>query len=183
MKPLEPPDSHHLSAALGWLELGNHLEAYEELEKIAPKLRAHPDVLEICWGIHYLAQKWEACFDTGSALVNVAPGRSQSWRHRSASLHYMKRSQEAYDLLLPALDTFPDDWSIHYDMACYACVLGNHQEARARLERAFELGEKVSFQRVRKGALAASQRIKEMALEDPDLEPLWSEIAKWVHVV
>src|ERR1700722_563014 len=103
MKPLEPPDSHHLSAALGWLELGNHLEAYEELEKIAPKLRAHPDVLEICWGIHYLAQKWEACFDTGSALVNVAPGRSQSWRHRSASLHYMKRSQEAYDLLLPAL--------------------------------------------------------------------------------
>ena len=47
MKPLTPPDSFHLKAAEGWFELGNHLEANEELEKIAPKLRVHPDVLEI----------------------------------------------------------------------------------------------------------------------------------------
>ncbi len=31
IKPLEPPDSFHLEAAMGWLELGNHLEANEEL--------------------------------------------------------------------------------------------------------------------------------------------------------
>ena len=34
MKPLEPPDSLHLQAAQGWLELGNHIEANEELEKM-----------------------------------------------------------------------------------------------------------------------------------------------------
>jgi hypothetical protein len=34
--PIEPPDSLHLLAAQGWLELGNHLEANEELEKITP---------------------------------------------------------------------------------------------------------------------------------------------------
>lgn len=183
MKPIEPPDSHHLSSALGWLELGNHIEADGELAQIAPELRMHPNVLEIRWGIQYLAQKWEACFDTGVALVNAAPERSPSWRHRAASAHYMKRTREAYDLLLPALDKFPDDWSIHYDMACYACVLDNHKEARERLEKAFELGEKVSFQRVKKGSLAESQRIKEMALEDPELEPLWAEIAKWAAAV
>ena len=50
--PLEPPDSIHLKAAEGWLELGNQPEANEELEKIAPELRVHPDVLEIRWQIY-----------------------------------------------------------------------------------------------------------------------------------
>lgn len=36
MKPLEHPDLHHLRAAVGWLELGKHIEANEELEKITP---------------------------------------------------------------------------------------------------------------------------------------------------
>jgi hypothetical protein len=47
IKPLEPPDSLHLEAAEGWLELGNHLEANEELENITPQMRVHPDVLEM----------------------------------------------------------------------------------------------------------------------------------------
>jgi hypothetical protein len=29
IKPLPLPDLHHLRAASGWLELGNHLEAIE----------------------------------------------------------------------------------------------------------------------------------------------------------
>jgi hypothetical protein len=40
MNPLSPPDTHHLRAAEGWLELGNHLEANAELENIMPELRA-----------------------------------------------------------------------------------------------------------------------------------------------
>ena len=50
MKGLEPPDSIHLQAAQGWLELGNHLEADKELDEIAPQLRTHPDVLETVKG-------------------------------------------------------------------------------------------------------------------------------------
>jgi hypothetical protein len=41
-----PDDALHLSAAIGWLELGNHIEANEDLEKITPDFREHPDVLE-----------------------------------------------------------------------------------------------------------------------------------------
>lgn len=51
MKPIEPPDLHHLRAGMGWLELGNHREANEELKQIAPVLQVHPDVLEIRWEI------------------------------------------------------------------------------------------------------------------------------------
>lgn len=59
MTPLEPPDSHHLMAAKGWLELDNYLAANEELEKIAPGLKAHPLVLFTRCDIYVKAKKWD----------------------------------------------------------------------------------------------------------------------------
>jgi hypothetical protein len=44
MKPLTPPDSLYFQAAQGWLELGDHIEANEELDKVTASLRAHPTV-------------------------------------------------------------------------------------------------------------------------------------------
>jgi hypothetical protein len=83
MPPLTAPDSHHLRAAIGWLELGNHLEANEELEKITASLRAHPDVLEVRWQICARELKWDACLDIAVALVQTAPERPAGWIHRS----------------------------------------------------------------------------------------------------
>jgi hypothetical protein len=34
MAQLQPPDTQHLEAAQGWLDLGNHIEANEELKTI-----------------------------------------------------------------------------------------------------------------------------------------------------
>jgi len=45
MKPLEPPDSHHLEAAQGWCELHAFLEADAELEQMRPQRRAHQDAV------------------------------------------------------------------------------------------------------------------------------------------
>jgi hypothetical protein len=56
VKPLDPPDSLHLRAAQGWLELGDHLEANSELDKITAFLRSHPDVLELRWQIYAKAK-------------------------------------------------------------------------------------------------------------------------------
>jgi hypothetical protein len=39
MKPLELGDQRHLDAAQGWFELGNCIEATEEMEQIAPETR------------------------------------------------------------------------------------------------------------------------------------------------
>ena len=71
----------------------------------------------------------------------------------------MKRTQEAYEELKPALDTFKDDWLLfRYNLACYACVLGNKTEARELLGKAIELG---------------GDAVKAMALDDPDLQGVW----------
>ena len=70
----------------------------------------------------------------------------------------MKRTQEAYDALKPALDVFKKEYLVRYDMACYACVLGNKDEARELLGKAIELG---------------GDAVKTQALEDPDLQGVW----------
>jgi hypothetical protein len=56
---LELDDQRQLEAAEGWLELGDWLEANEELERITPQMRAHPYVLRVRWGVYAKAQKWE----------------------------------------------------------------------------------------------------------------------------
>jgi hypothetical protein len=47
----------HSLAAEGWLGLGDHLAANEELEQISPKLRAHPLVLEVRYKIYAEAKR------------------------------------------------------------------------------------------------------------------------------
>ena len=73
MKPLSSPDSHHLSAAQGLLELGNLEKATEELESITPELRGHPDVLQVRCKIYCQAGKWDYAAEVANALSNFLP--------------------------------------------------------------------------------------------------------------
>jgi predicted Zn-dependent protease len=161
---IEPPDLHHVNAAQGWLELGDFAEARVELEQIAKELDSHPEVLELRWQICAKEKKWEECVEVAQALIKAAPKRPMGWIHRSYALHEMKRSQEAFDGLEAAADMFPDIWLIPYNLACYACTLGRPVEAREWLAEAFGLGDE--------------REIKSMALKDPDLEPLRTELGE-----
>jgi len=67
MKPLEPPDCVHLQAAQGWLALGDHAKANEELEKMTPELLAHPAVLNVHWGVYASAKNWKATLHIAAA--------------------------------------------------------------------------------------------------------------------
>lgn len=158
MKCLEPPDVHYLKAAEGWLELGNHLEAYEELKKIGVQQRFHPLVLLVRWEIYAKGKHWEFAHTIAQGLVALVPDEPRGWISRSFALHQMKRTQEAWYALLPAAEKFPQNPAVAYDLACYACQLGRFDEAKKWLEKAIKLGD--------------ANRVKRMALGDPDLEPL-----------
>jgi len=125
MKKLAPPDSMHLDAAQGWLELGLHLEANAELEYIAPQNRSHPLVLEMRWQIYAKEKRWDACVDLGESMVTAAMDLPEGWIHRSYALHELKRTQEAADKLEAAADLFPSIWTIPYNLACYAAASEN----------------------------------------------------------
>jgi tetratricopeptide (TPR) repeat protein len=141
MKPLEIPDLHHLRAAIGWLELGNHIEANAELENIDPKSRSHPDVLEIHYEIYAKDHKWDACREIAAALLKQAPERPTGWLHLSYSTRRATGGglQAAFEVLSPAATRFPNLPTISYNLACYTCQLGQLKEAWNWLEKAFDV--------------------------------------------
>src|SRR5215475_8175914 len=109
MSKLEPPDTHHLSAAVGWLELGNPAEAAEEIARLSQEALNHPDVLEVRFSICATGQRWDAAAELAETLVTVAPDRSSGWVHRAYALRRSRGGglQLAWAALRPAFEKFP----------------------------------------------------------------------------
>ena len=164
MNRLSPPDSIHLTAAEGWLELGNHLEANEELENITPQVRGHPDVLEIRWQIYAKESKWDAYRDIAATITKLDANRASGWLH----LVYATRRamngglQPAQEIPCSATEKFPNIPTVFYNLACYDCQLGNLKEAKRWLGKAIYFAGKMD--------------IGTMVLDDPDLQQLWNNI-------
>src|SRR5437016_1324263 len=121
-------DSFHLQAAIGWLELGRHIEANEELENITTHLRAHPDVLKVRWRIYAKAERWDAHLEITRALTDMEPDEPGGWID-AQSLHWLNRTQEVYDALASVAGRFPDQTTVFYHLAVYSCHLRRLREA------------------------------------------------------
>ena len=163
MSTLKPADRHHLRAAEGWLELSNPDEARAELEQIPARWLNHPDVLEISWLLLASEQNWPACVKAADLLVQHAPERPDGWIHRSFALHELERTEEAFDSLYHVRGSFPDQWVIPYNLACYLAQMGRIHEAAEELASALEVD---------------SNAVKNAAAADPDLEPLRQQLEK-----
>jgi tetratricopeptide (TPR) repeat protein len=155
-------DQIHLEAAEGWLQLRLHVEAFEELENVTPENRAHPDVLSLRWEIYTAAKSHVAAEAVAEGLTRVAPKKFDGYWMRSHSLRELGRTQDAYDALAAVRQKFSGEWMLHYHLAIYLCLLGRLDEARISLERTFDLNP--------------DHRID--ALEDEDIEQLWTEIQR-----
>ncbi|MEI6078897.1 MAG: tetratricopeptide repeat protein, partial [Verrucomicrobiota bacterium] len=142
MKELNQSDKFHLRAAEGWLGLGDTVSASSELENISPKFRAHPAVLLMRCQIYQDEERLDAVIEVADTLVKKHPDIEAGWILRSYALHEYRRTREAYDLLVPGADRFPNRTAFHYNLACYACQLGQLQEAMQRLQRAIEVSGK-----------------------------------------
>jgi hypothetical protein len=134
---------------------------------VSPQLTEHPAVLETKWLICAAEKNWSAALGVARSILKGAPERSVGWLHQAYALRRVPDGglQAAWDALRPAADQFPKEPTIPYNLSCYACQMGQLDEARKWLERALAIGSHSS--------------IKAMALADSDLEPLWTEIKEW----
>ena len=166
MPKLEPPDTFALSAALGWMELKNLPEAEAELAQVSAEHQAHPDVLEVRWLLCAEKRDWAAALDVARQVMAVAPERVTGWLHQAYAARRAPGGSlaAAWEVLLPAAEKFPSVSIIPFNLACYACQMGELDQAREWLRRAFDAGPKVE--------------IRGMAMQDEDLRPLWDEIRK-----
>jgi tetratricopeptide (TPR) repeat protein len=170
MDKLEPPQVHYVSAAIGWLELGNVAEAKAELQRIDSELHQHPQVLELRWLICAEEERWQEGLDIARALLQRAPESPAGWLHQAYALRRVPKGsvKQAWTALLPAFDKFPKEPIICYNLSCYACQMQQLDAARVWFKRAIVIGGR-----------SGKEKIKRMALEDSDLEPLWAEIKEF----
>ncbi len=162
---LGPADIRRLEAAEGWLMLGNPQESLSELDCIAPAFSDHSQVLCMRWQVSAALRQWDHALEIAARLLGQNPQDPTGWIHRSYALRRSRSGglQQAWDALLPAVSKFPRVSIIPYNIACYAAQLGRLSEAWDWLHRAIEAGEDVAA-------------LKEMALQDEDLRPIWERV-------
>lgn len=163
--PLEPPDTHYLSAAEGWLELGNAEEALAELARLSPAQQIHPVALAIRFQILAQRQQWDPARAIAEQLVLADPENPAGWLHRSYATRRASSGGllPAWEALHPAAELFPEEVLIAFNLACYATQLGRLDEGWEWFLRATQISKDPS-------------QTRRMALADDDLKPLWERI-------
>ena len=164
MRNFSKADESHLQAAVGWLELGNWKEANEELENIEPAQRAHPDVLKIRVKIYVAAGKWNYVATLAESLTTMLPDSSFGPLHHAHAYKELKRQDEAKRILAEAVERFPGDWRVNYALACAYGRFGERALALRYLEAAIDQAGQID--------------IRLIALEDPDLQSVWTDISE-----
>ena len=142
----------------GYLGLGMLRQAAAEVRAFPARDRKLPAVLAAKADVHLEARDWKRLIATGSELAKRHPGAPQGWIHWAYALRELGRIREALEVLLAAEPLHPKVGVIHFNLACYQCLLGDMRAARRRLERACRL----------------KSDWKQIALGDPDLKELWN---------
>jgi hypothetical protein len=157
----ERHDQQHLTAAEGYAFLSMWLDANAELEEIDPEVRHVPEVLEVRLKIYRGLERWDLMQVVARNLARYDPD-SVKWTTLWAFATRRAESMEAANaILLEAVERLPGAAVLHCNLACYECVLGDLEVAKARLKHAFKL----------------DPTLRLTALDDPDLEAVWNEIS------
>ena len=146
-----------LEAALGYLHLGMPEEAHEELDAIPPERKTEPLVLRARAFIYCEMKEWESLRDVSAFLVSILPEDSQHWIWLGFAARRCGSIPEAERILLDAVRRHPGEAILYFNLACYAAQTARVPLARERLAEAIRL----------------DPTITKMAVDDPDLQPLW----------
>lgn len=154
--------SRRLEYAVGYLELGLFAEANEELECVANDDRVLTSYLGVRLECSLRLKQWEVVADVGYDLVRWDESNEHAWIARAFALNAMGRVEEARDVLLVAEEHCRERiGNLHFNLACYECTIGDHEEARRRLLL----------------ACLADSKWKKAALNETDLIPIWETFA------
>ena len=159
MDSLEPPASHHVKAAFGWIELGNVPEALAELDRIPVDLQSLPAVQASRLDCLIAGEKWNEAAILARMLCDQYPEEAGFWLHNAYATRRCEGGsiEAAHELLAPCVGLFPDEWLIAYNVACYLCRMDRLEESVSMLEIARAVG---------------GERVDELAKDDEDLMPL-----------
>ena len=95
-------------------------------------------------------------------MTERTPNDLRGWICQAFAFRELERVAEAKEVLLRALPLHGEKEAlVHYNLACYECLLGNVAAAKERLAIACRM----------------DAQWKQTALDDPDLKSMWNQIA------
>ena len=151
----------HLEFAAGYLELGMNTEAAEELEAIEGTARLSADVMRVRSDLYVATKQWDLLLAVSRELAREKPDEEKGWVYTAYALRELERIVEAKAVLIEAEARHGQTCAVlHYNLACYHCLLGEIPAAKTRLAIACRMN--------------AAWRAA--ALEDEDLRAMWNEI-------
>lgn len=155
------PTRRRLEYASGYLGLGMLAAAEKELDLIEGEAAESRAVLRLRVELYHETKHWKRLAKAGAALARVAADDEQGWISWAYALRELNRVDEAQDVLRRAEPRHGKASAVlHYNLACYACLLGDRDEAKRRLALACEM----------------DAEFRESAREDPDLEAMRDEL-------
>ncbi|MES2924012.1 MAG: hypothetical protein V4819_20840 [Verrucomicrobiota bacterium] len=149
-----------LEATVGYLSLGLFHDAWNELESLPLDLQANESVIELRVEILLKLERWKFARVLAESQSKRFPENPDWSTHWAFALRREKSIQEARGVLWEAVQRHPACALIQYNLACYAAVLGEHDEARRRLATAFALDD----------------GLRPIAMDDPDLEAIFGGV-------
>lgn len=136
-------------------------EAANELILIDPADQSAPVVIRAKIELHMAAKQWDRVIAQAQPLANEYPEFHEAWIAWAYALRELQHVAEALAVLERGLKHHGETHPIfYYNLACYHCLLGDLNPARASLRT----------------ACGADEDFKAMAAEDTDLRPLWAEL-------
>ena len=150
-----------LKASIGYLELGMLEEAAGELESLQPEIKNITAVLCVRLEIYRVARNWSLMEVVARELWKRHQDEAVYWNDLAWVVRRKDSIEAAQIILLEALEKFPNDAMTTYNLGCYACLLGDMDNAKKFVGDAIKLDSKYKL----------------MALDDEDLMTLWDSLA------
>ena len=143
-------------AAQGYFELDMLVESLEEMDSLPFQAQLRADVLELRVLVLMKAERWKEAAASSETLCAVAPEVPMGFIHTAFCLHELGKTKEAKEVLLEGPAGLIKEATYHYNLACYECVLGNLEAARAYLQT----------------SIVMDGRFEDYSKTDPDLKLL-----------
>ena len=160
--PLSLNDIRHLDAAETWLERGDYLNCFEELERIAYSNRGHARELVLRWKLYHQSGYHVSAANLAEGIQHQFPDEPAGYVWRAVSLSKLGCAQEAYDGLLAVADRFDGLGMIYYTLAVLAARLERTILAGAWLVKAYHTPQ--------------GREMKPLSLKEEEQDEFWRKI-------
>jgi predicted Zn-dependent protease len=154
---MSPTDRLHLNAAAGHLQLGDAMDAWHELELIAPLNRAQTEVLVLRLAVCRALKMWELAEDVARTLINREPHNIMHVVALAEVMGHREGPVAAAAVYEFAIDRFPDFALLRVSLAVELIKGGQVDDAKRVLKTAFELDPDLRL----------------VALDHPGLREIW----------